>query len=84
MSEQRTQNRDTGTQSLPFLPLVMICCACGKLSHQRIVGDCIAFTEIIALDLAASQAIREKKRKKAGELTASYSVLDTVDLVPLR
>lgn len=64
----------------------MICCACGELSHQRIVSDRIAFTEIIALDLAASQAKREKKRekKKAGELTASYSVLDAVDLVPLR
>lgn len=49
------------------------------------VGDRIAFTEIVALDLAASQAKREKKEKKrAGELTASYSVLDAVDLVPLR
>lgn len=62
----------------------MICCACGELSHQRIVGDRIAFTEIIALDLAASQAKRKKTKRKAEELTASYSVLDTVDLVPLR
>jgi len=67
VSEQRTQNRNTGTQSLPFLPLAMICCACGELSHQRIVGDRIAFTEIIALDLAASQAKREKKREKKPE-----------------
>lgn len=49
------------------------------------VGDRIAFTEIVALDLAASQAKREREReKKAGELTASHSVLDAVDLVPLR